>query len=344
VIPQVPPGEPPRRATGGTASACAAGVHSALVVVVVLAGCTASPRLVPREPSFPVVATYTSTMVGVRSTLGRALIGVETQGIDRELRTAPCDDRDALRSSCAHCELAAATDAIALPTFDAIKTAIDRYPTSVLEASKIQHVALCRTLYEEPHSMLAGTVDLANHRMFVNLESFIGKKPDPDRSPTVDDIVHHELYHLLEWAVLHDIMIDDVAWRAQNPAGFAYRKPAEGDTRPFGFVNVYASTNDHEDRASVFELLMSRPDQLCAMAQDDPIVRAKTSLLWGRLAIAVGDGFLRQRASCATWIEPAKPPAVVERPASRPALPWGHAPAYGEQRWLAPPVRPRSLR
>lgn len=318
-------------------------MRSALLIVAIV-GCTAPLRRVPVEPRFPVVATYTQTMVDVRSTLGRALIGVETEGIDRELRTAPCDDPDALRSSCAHCELAAATDAIDLPTLDAIRAAIDRYPTRVLEASKIEHVALCRTLYEEPHSVLAGTVDLANHRMLVSLESFVGKPYDPARSTTVDDIVHHELYHLLEWEVMHDIMIDDVAWRAQNPVGFAYHKPAAGETRSFGFVNTYAATNDYEDRASVFELLMGRPDQLCAIAKDDPIVRAKTSLLWERLAIVVGDDFLRRRASCVTWIEPARPLPVVERPAPRPALPWSHAPAHPAQRWLAPPVRPRSLR
>jgi len=313
------------------------------LLVVAIAGCTAPPRWVPVEPRFPVVATYTSTMVDVRSTLGRALIGVETQGIDRELRTAPCGEPSAPQGSCAHCELAAATDAIDLATLDAIRTAIDRYPTSVLEASKIQHVALCRTLYEEPHNPLAGTVDLANHRMLVSLEAFVGKPYDPTRAVTADAIVHHELYHLLEWEVMHDIMIDDVAWRAQNPAGFAYHKPAQGETRQFGFVDTYASTNDLEDRASVFELLMARPDDLCAIAKDDPIVRAKTSLLWGRLAIAVGDDFLRRRASCVTWIEPARPPAVVERPAP-PVLRWDHASTQVEHRWLTPPVRPQSLR
>ena len=34
--------------------------------------------------------------------------------------------------------------------------------------------------------------------------------------------------------------------------------------------------------ALIFQLLMARPDEPCVTAQDDPIVRAKTNLLWSR--------------------------------------------------------------
>jgi hypothetical protein len=315
-----------------------------VAIIVAIIGCSQPPRLIPREPVFPVVASYTSTIVDVRSTLGRALIGVDLAGIDRELLTSPCDDPASPRSSCAHCELADADDAADLAMLDAIRIAVDRYPTRVLEASQIQHVALCRKLYEEPHDTLAGTVDFARHRMLVSLDEFLGKPYDPLRSRTVEDIFHHELFHLLEHEVMYDVITNDAVWRAQNVAGFTYQKPAEGEDRPFGLVNLYASTNDYEDRASVFQLLMARPDDLCAIAKDDPIVRAKTNLLWGRIAIALDDDFLRRRATCVTWLEPAKPPAAAERPAPAQALPWSHARGRGDPPWLAPPVRPRSLR
>ena len=318
-------------------------VRITLLVVAIL-GCQAPPRITLREPAFPMFATYAEAMVDVRSTLGRALIGVEMRGIDVELRTSLCDNSYSPRSACAHCELASASDVHDLALLEALKTAVDRYPTSVLEASNIQHVALCRELYEEPHDTLAGTVDLAEHRLFVSIDDFIGKPYDPLRPRTIEDIFHHELYHLLEHEVIHDVITDDAVWRAQNLAGFAYHKPVPGEDRPFGFVNNYATTNDYEDRASVFQFLMARPADLCALAQDDPIIRAKTNLLWGRLAIALDDAFLRRRASCVTWLEPAKPPAAVERPANARALPWHHALDPGEQPWLAPPVRPQSLR
>lgn len=314
----------------------------ALFVVVIL-GCSTPQRMTRREPVWPVVASYTSTMVEVRTTLGRALIGVEVKGIDRELRTSPCDDPGSTLHACAHCELADAADVADLAMLEAIKTAADRYPTSVLDASKIQHVALCRKLYEEPNDALAGTVDLDNHRLFLSLDQFLGKRYDPQRSTTVEDIFHHELYHLLEFELMRDVITDDAVWRAQNLAGFGYKKPADGAQRPFGFVNTYATTNDYEDRASVFQMLMARPDDLCALAQDDPIIRAKIRLLWERVAIVVGDEFLRGRAACVSWVEPARPPAV-ERPTSLPTLPWVHTDHDDEHRWLAPPIRPRSLR
>jgi hypothetical protein len=319
-------------------------VRSTLVIaaVTLLAtpGCHA-PRATRRPAPSPSLsrATYTSTMVDIRTTLGRALIGIETRGVAREIRSSTCN-----ATSCMRCELAGLSDAPgAMPdevidpaTLRAIKVAFDRYPSDVLEASKIRRVALCRQLVDEAGTPVAGAADLVGHRMFINLAGFFGRPYDLDDAPTAADIVHHELYHLFEFAVMSDIAIDDVAWRAQNPAGFRYAKAEAGARRPFGFVNAYATTNDYEDRASVFELLMARPETLCEMAKDDSIVREKTRLVWERTAIVTGEAFLRQRAPCVTWIAPRTPRVLPARPYVKPVLRGAPAPA-----WLERPSRAR---
>ena len=66
-----------------------------------------------------------------------------------------------------------------------------------------------------------------------------------------------------------------------------------------------------EDRASVFEYLMSHADRLCEYAKADPIIAEKTKLVWRRMAAVGGDAFLRRQAPCIDWVEigprPAKP-------------------------------------
>lgn len=53
-----------------------------------------------------------------------------------------------------------------------------------------------------------------------------------------------------------------------------------------------------EDRASVFEYLMGRPTELCAIADADPIVKKMAAVVWRRFAAVVGDAFLKKHAPC----------------------------------------------
>ena len=53
-----------------------------------------------------------------------------------------------------------------------------------------------------------------------------------------------------------------------------------------------------------FEYLMSRPLELCAIAEDDREVRAKAALVWRFVSDIVGtDAFLRARVPCAQLFE-----------------------------------------
>lgn len=275
-------------------------------VLASLAGCQPAMPSPPAEPSWPTLepagASYNSRVVALRTTLGRAAIGLELRGSRTEIRTSTCTDEAARREQvgCVRCELAGESDALDEQALDALRVAFDRYPASFLVASHIEHVALCRHIeYEDivREFGTAGTVDYLQRRLFISVESFLGRAYDGHADFTVEDIVHHELFHLIEFEHMRDEM-SDPEWRLENPLGFEYRGMAPGDTRPAGFVNAYAATNEIEDRASTFQYLMARPAELCELAATDAAVKAKAKLIWSRVARLDGDSWLRARSLC----------------------------------------------
>lgn len=268
-----------------------------------------------REPILPEleevtpIATYNTRVVALRTSLGRAAIGLELRGIATDVvRSRACDElvADRLQLGCARCELVGDGDPFDSAVLDAIVAAFDRYPAGVLEATHIEKVALCRKLdYEDlPDRNTIGTVDLRGRRLFISVAPFFHKEYEPDAEITTDDIVHHELFHLLEFERMRGVYDDDPEWRLHNPLGFEYRAGSEEEPRRAGFINEYAATAEIEDRASMFQYLLGRPDELCAIAADDAGVRAKTRLLWRRVSSLVGPAFLRERATCVVpWLD-----------------------------------------
>jgi hypothetical protein len=199
------------------------------------------------------------------------------------------------------CDLAGESDELYDATIEAFTRAFDRYPASFLVASHIENVALCKHIeYEDivREWGTAGTVDYTTRRLFLSTESFLGRAYDETGAITAEDIVHHELFHLIEFEHMRKDSDDDPEWRLHNPLGFAYSGRQSEETRPTGFVNAYATTNDVEDRASTYQYLMARPAELCDLARTDPAVRAKTKLIWTRVGAIDGTDFLRKRALC----------------------------------------------
>jgi hypothetical protein len=280
--------------------------NAALLVGFVGVAACSRPPAPPSEPSWPTLeptsASYNSRVVSLRTTLGRAAIRLEMSGAIDEIRSSTCTDEDARRNQtgCARCELAGESDELDEATLDAVAIAFDRYPASFLVASHIENVALCKHIeYEDivREFGTAGTVDYKQRRLTISVEPFIGRVYDASSTFTAEDIVHHELFHLIEFEHMRGEM-DDPEWRLHNPIGFEYRDVAPGAERPKGFVNAYAATNEIEDRASTFQYMMARPDELCAIARTDGGVRAKAKLIWSRVGALDGDGFLRRRALC----------------------------------------------
>ncbi len=325
----------------------------ATAIAVVLGACAVPlPRSVlPSSfPSLqaPPVVTFESSIRALRSSLARAAIEIQVLEGDagRVIRTSPCASTEQL--GCARCELVGRDDDLDPEVLVAIVTAFERHPRSLFEAGRIEHVALCRSLsYEDDASrarrQLAGTVDLEARSLLLSLEAFAGRAYNPGASFTIEDTVHHELFHLLEHAITPRQMADDPEWRALNALGFHYGGSEQAGVP--GFVNPYATRSELEDRASVFQYLLARPDELCTLAEADPIIAEKALVVWHRVVAATGDAFLRVRAGCLQRVSSSEPARGTE---SGPAS-WLVSPSR-RSRWeqadaskLQQPVRPRVL-
>lgn len=268
-----------------------------LLVLMVIAACgpppraTALPELVPEERP----PTWLDRTVSLRTMLGRAGIALDTGGARRTLASKECETGPARR--CVRCTLLDERDGLPDTAMEELVAAFARYPITLLDAAKIERVALCRKLdtndgEDEP----AGLADTESRVLFVNVRSLLV----PDRAGHSIDYIaetaHHEVFHLLDFPAGPRRI--DLEWDQINPNGFVYGG-RKGDGRPFGFVNAYATTNGGEDRASTFQFLMARGQELCDLAMVDPTLLAKARVVWRRIASVADLAFLRAGVSCA---------------------------------------------
>jgi hypothetical protein len=183
-------------------------------------------------------------------------------------------------------------DAVAIQsTISRITNVLAVYPARILDAGEIAEISVCAEIHNE-RGPAWGLADWRAHRFLISIESDV---------PTV----HHELFHMIDRNTLLQTTDPDdsmwIQWPRVNPEGFQYGDHA---TLPAGFVNLYAATDDEEDRASTFGMLMSAADGLCELARGDEVLRAKVRLLWRHTAAIAGtDEFLRRAAPCVDWID-----------------------------------------
>jgi hypothetical protein len=288
--------------------------------VLVLAGCVRPPPDAGPPLSYPTLEPdppFDPRPIGLadlKSIAGAASIALEV-GPAPILRTHGCDAGGAGATSghaarCYRCTPAVIEPGPGEPLHPlevplrTLATTLLAYPHSFLRVARIEKIALCRKLVNEASEdageganaaasdHLAGLAEGTARRLMVNLDRHDVTRPEAT--------LHHEIFHLFDHATApggdHQ---HDAAWERHNPRGFRY-----GDTASpiqAGFVNDYAKTNAAEDKASVFEYLMSYPDELCARAADDPRLLAKARLVLSRIEAAVPPGlgeFARRGAPC----------------------------------------------
>lgn len=271
-----------------------------------------------RTPDDPVFA---GRVAGLRATLAR--YGVQIDDAPSMIDTCALDRVGGAHGGCVQCEVATSANTAGTDPdlIDAVSIAFGAYPPAFIQATKLEHVALCRTIRfrdESNERPPAGVAIPDQHRLLISLEAFVpGGAASTNFS--LRQVVHHEVFHLFDEASEPEAFRSvDRAWLAMNPRDFIYREPTvETRTRPDGFVNSYATTNEHEDRASVFELLLGQPDTLCEIAHQDPVVAQKATVVWKRVAKVAGDKLLRQQAPCVDWIGPKKPAPAKKKPPKR---------------------------
>lgn len=238
-----------------------------------------SPELVQSADLMDPVA-YDQHTASLRATLGRNHIELDAGPVVRSC--APHHGVD----DCVRCEVANRQDTSGIDPdmIDAVAIAFARYPANVLSAALLEHVSLCRKIrYDHDQGPNpSGIAIIDDKRLMISIETVRGDF-------TLEQIVHHEMFHLIDHAMLGAKAYDDHEWHALNPPTFAYADPAaETPARPPGFVDNYATTNELEDRASVYELIMGQPQALCEIMATDPLVRAKVKTIRTRVARIMG--------------------------------------------------------
>lgn len=105
--------------------------------------------------------------------------------------------------------------------------------------------------------------------------------------------VAHELFHLYDDR--SNSLEKDPEWEQLNPGGrddyigYAdWKRAAPCPTPPTGFARSYGTTDPAEDRASLYEALVTQRDELLARLSGDPVLRAKVALLVRRLPPEIG--------------------------------------------------------
>ena len=255
------------------------------MIVFVLVACQSHVMKQSSKPMSPVEK--------LRATLAAA-------GID--LRLATADREPILVYGTTLCVLESAEDAN-VAMIERMARSFARYPSNVLANVGIDHVAVCRelTLEREFKQSTAGLADHESRALLVNLSRLIDPSlhwADQIGDGEPGEVVHHELFHLLERAHAKERTQKDPEWERLNPVFFTYSVD-EQDLAP-GFLNWYAMTRLAEDKAVIYQELMVRPDWLCEKAAADVVLRAKIGLLWRRVRTMTGtDSFLREHSMCA---------------------------------------------
>lgn len=256
-------------------------MRATLLVALVACG-AAAPAPVPTAQ----VDDFRERTGMLRATLARSGIALDDGGT-----ISTCQTADA-RNKCVRCTIATDMDGIDAELLDRIALVFASYPEPLLRAMAVERVALCRELvYEGKDTGPAGVAELKARRILVGI-GFLHR----NEGRGVEQVVHHELFHLFDLATLGADMTDR-SWLALQPKSFAYREdPALDAPPPPGFVNAYATTNEIEDRASTYEFMTSE-SALCELARRDPVVAKKVRLV-GKRITAAGGGPLLKRRTC----------------------------------------------
>ncbi|MEO7097652.1 MAG: hypothetical protein ABI175_30600 [Polyangiales bacterium] len=275
----------------------------------------AAPDLAPgQQPGDPPgesidTSVFGGKVAGLRATLARHGVKIDTS--PAVIDTCAVDRYGGGDKGCVRCEVATRVNTAGVDPdlIDGVSIAFGAYPPLFIQVTGLEHVALCRTIRiigdDDAHPP-AGLAIVNQHRLMISIEQFVAGAP-AYKDFSVTQVVHHEVFHLFDAATAPtEFSSTDTTWLAMNPRGFEYHDPAiHTDWRPTGFVNHYGTTNEKEDRATVFEFLLGQPTVLCDIAHKDKAVAAKVT----------GEKLLRQHARCVDWIGGTrKKPAAAKKP------------------------------
>ena len=143
------------------------------------------------------------------------------------------------------------------------------YPSGYLTKANIDKIILCKDL-EFNEEYRAAIPDPYKRALYLSVNGSYGESGET----YLIHVLHHELHHLVEYAVWKNMYFDWEEWNKLNPEGFAYRSggtPSFRDSEPDyytvthplkGFLNLYSMMGGEEDRCELMAFLMSEKDRL----------------------------------------------------------------------------------
>ncbi|MBN1608943.1 MAG: hypothetical protein JW940_20115 [Polyangiaceae bacterium] len=158
---------------------------------------------------------------------------------------------------------------------------LGRYSRGCLRAVRFRRILLCEGLAESGQEIPS----LPNYEQSLMLDV---------RGPAgfLRRLLHHELFHFLDFAD-DEQLAEDPEWEALNPPGFSYglggrsmRQPGSArlSTETSGFLSRYSTSAVEEDKAEVFAFLLTAPEQVRRIMEQDVVVRAKVAAIERQVA------------------------------------------------------------
>jgi hypothetical protein len=164
----------------------------------------------------------------------------------------------------------------------ALKRALAKYPRDLLHTVGLSKIILGTQLK-------ASGVHIGGYSYPPSRTLILEINPD-DRQPFKSVILHHEIFHLIDKALLGQYSKQDLVWARLNGPKFKGYQSGDGwkwmaslqpgqakpTTEP-GFVSAYSMSSVAEDKAEVFGHLMEDPAALAELAEKDAVIRAKVT-------------------------------------------------------------------
>ncbi|MGB1315784.1 MAG: hypothetical protein ACPG4Y_07165 [Chitinophagales bacterium] len=171
-----------------------------------------------------------------------------------------------------------------------------KYPDSYFKNINLKQIILCKNLnIDNQHR--AAIPDPKKNTLLLSIDSFYEKL-------YLKHVLHHEMHHITEYALWQDMFYNWKKWNKKNTRNFVYGtggyEAYETENKNIdwykinnpikGFVNLYSTLGQEEDRCEIVALLMTSEEKLYLnqFIETDKNLKRKVNLTLKTLAKVSG--------------------------------------------------------
>lgn len=218
-----------------------------------------------------------------------------------------------------------------------VREEVSKYPPEYLQYGRIEHIRLVRSFFRSRSGWLSGWAPyLGGYDIYLSTDQ---NGNFPDRG-----VIHHEIFHVSDFSgfddhlrqTTQDKIVQPIIerhsaesylapWLLLNPRGsehylmtnsrynaFLRRHNIRDGTNPIqGFARVYGLKDPWEDRATVAQLLMTKPKEAEKRQRQDSVLRNKLNEILRQMAERSGgrmtgrflDDLISGRVKAGYWIK-----------------------------------------